>query len=120
MVDGLVVALLAACGVTALVLGVEGARGREPVVGHLWVVGALEALLVLGAVVAVVGLVQGGQIEGSAGVFLAYLVGTLLVLPVTVLWGLGEPSRWTLVVLAVAALVVGVLVLRLQQIWVGA
>jgi hypothetical protein len=47
-------------------------------------------------------------------------VGTLLVLPLTVLWGLGDPNRWTLVALGVAGLVVAVLVLRLDQIWSGA
>lgn len=119
MVQGLVVALLVVCVLAALVLGFEGLRGRDPLWGHLGVVAAVELLLVVQAVVAVVLLVQGGQIEGSAGVFLAYLVGTLLALPLTLLWGLGEPSRWTLVALAVACLVVAVLVLRLDQIWTG-
>ena len=49
-------------------------------------------------------LVQGDQIAGSAGVFIAYLVGTLLALPLTLLWGLGEPSRWTLVAPASTAM----------------
>jgi hypothetical protein len=120
VVDGLVVALLVACLVAALVLGVEGARGAQPLQWHLGLVAVVELLLLAQAVVAVVLLVQGGQIAGSAGVFLAYLVGTLLVLPLTTLWGLGEPNRWTLVALAVANLVVAVLVLRLAQIWVGA
>mgnify|MGYP001813373479 CR=1 FL=1 len=120
VVDGLVVALLVACAAAALVLGVEGLRGRDPLWWHLGVVAAVEVLLLVQAVVAVVLLVQGDQIAGSAGVFIAYLVGTLLALPLTLLWGLGEPSRWTLVALAVACLVVAVLVLRLDQIWVGA
>ena len=38
MVDGLVVALLVACLVAALVLGVEGARGAQPLQWHLGVV----------------------------------------------------------------------------------
>jgi hypothetical protein len=103
----------------ALVLGIEGARGKDPLWWHLGVVAALELLLVVQAVVAVVLLLEGGQIVGSAGVFIAYLIGTLLALPLTLLWGLGEPSRWTLVALAVACVVVAVLVLRLDQIWAG-
>lgn len=119
MVDGLSLALQITCLVAAVLLGVEGARGKAPLWWHLGVVAAVELLLVVQAVVAIVLLVQGGQIMGSAGVFLAYLVGTLLALPLTLLWGLGEPSKWTLVALAVACLVVAVLVVRLDQIWLG-
>lgn len=119
MIDGLVTALEAAGVIAAVLLGVEGARGKEPLWWHLGVVGVVELLLLVQAVIAVVLLVQGDQIKGSAGVFVAYLIFTVLVLPVTVLWGLGEPSRWTLVALAVASLVVAVLVLRLDQIWAG-
>jgi hypothetical protein len=38
---------------------------------------------------------------------------------VTLLWGLGEPSRWTLLALALCCLVIAVLVVRLDQIWAG-
>lgn len=119
VVDGLVVALVGASLLAALILGIEGARGRDPLWWHLGVAAALELLLLVQAVVSVVLLLEGGQIVGSTGVFVAYLIGTLLVLPVTLLWGLGDPSRWTLVALAVACLVVAVLVLRLDQIWAG-
>jgi len=119
VVDGLVTVLEVACLIAAVVLGIEGARGKDPLWWHLAVVAAVELLLLVQAVIAVVLLVQGDQIKGSAGVFVAYLVFTVLALPVTLLWGLGEPSRWTLVALAVASLVVAVLVLRLDQIWAG-
>ena len=119
MLPGLSLTLQIACVLAALVLGVEGVRGRSPLWWHLGVVAAVEVLLVAQAVVALVLLAQGGVIEGSTGVFLAYLVGTLLALPATLLWGLGEPSRWTLVALAVCCLVVAVLVVRLDQIWTG-
>jgi len=119
VVDGLVVALQVTCLVAAILLGVEGARGKAPLWWHLGVVAAVETLLLAQTVIAVVLLVQGDQIVGSAGVFVAYLVGTVLALPLTLLWGLGEPSKWTLVALAVACLVVAVLVLRLDQIWAG-
>jgi hypothetical protein len=120
VLDGLVVALLVSCLVAALLLIVEGGRGKAPLWWHLGLVAAIEVLLGVQTVVAVLLLVQGEAIMGSAGVFIAYLVGTLLALPLTLLWGLGEPSRWTLVALGVACLVVAVLVLRLDQIWAGA
>jgi hypothetical protein len=119
VVDGLTIALQVVCLLAALLLGVEGLRGKAPLWWHLGVVAAVELALVVQLVVAVVLLVQGGQIQGSAGVFLAYLIATLLALPVTLLWGLGEPSRWTLLALALCCLVIAVLVVRLDQIWAG-
>jgi hypothetical protein len=111
---------LAVSLLAGLVLVVAGLLSREPLQWHLWVTGVVEVVLVVFAVVAVIALVQGGQIEGSVGVFLAYLVGTLLALPLAVLWVLGEPSRWSTVALGVVCLVVAVLLLRLDQIWTGA
>lgn len=119
MVDALVTAILVVSLLAGAVLIVEGLRGKEPLWWHLGVAGAVEVVLIVQTVVALVLLVQGGEILGSTGVFVAYLVGTLLALPLTLLWGLGEPSKWTLVALGVACLVVAVLVLRLDQIWAG-
>jgi hypothetical protein len=120
VVETVETAALAVSLLAGLVLLVAGVLSREPVQWHLWVTGVVEVVLVVFAAVAVVALVQGGQIEGSTGVFLAYLAGTLLALPLAVLWVLGEPSRWSTVALGVVCLVVAVLLLRLDQIWTGA
>lgn len=119
MLDGLVTAILVVSVLAGLVLVVEGLRGKAPLWWHLGVVAAVEVLLLVQAAAAVVLLVQGDVIMGSTGVFVSYLVFTLAALPVTLVWGLGEPSKWTLVALGVASLVVAVLVLRLDQIWAG-
>lgn len=113
------VALLVVCVLAAVVLGVEGLRGKAPLWWHLGVVAVVELLLLVQAAVATVQLILGDRIMGSTGVFVSYLVFTLAALPATLLWGLGEPSKWTLVALSVACLVVAVLVLRLDQIWAG-
>jgi hypothetical protein len=52
-------------------------------------------------------------------VFIAYLVVSLLVLPLGLFWALAEKSRWGTAVLLVAALAVPVVVVRLQQLWDG-
>ncbi len=49
--------------------------------------------------------------------FVGYLLGVLVVLPIGVVWSLGEKSRSGTAVLLVATGVVPVLILRLQQIW---
>ena len=61
----------------------------------------------------------GGSAPLEPAVFLAYLLVCLAAAPASYWWGSGEPSRWGPGVLAVAALVVPVLVVRLQQVWTG-
>ena len=84
---------------------------REP---HVIGAGVVEVLLLVQVVVAVILL----AVEGSPdqlGVFIAYLVVSLLVLPLGLFWALAEKSRWGTAVLMVAALSVPVIVVRLQQ-----
>ena len=52
-------------------------------------------------------------------VFVAYLIGALLILPIASWWARAEPSRWGTGVLLVAALVDAVLLARLNDIWTG-
>lgn len=61
----------------------------------------------------------GGSAPLEPAVFLAYLLVCLAAGPATYWWGSGEPSRWGPGVVAVAALVIPVLVVRLQQVWTG-
>ena len=58
---------------------------------------------------------EGGGTNGA--LFVAYLVGTLLFVPVAAVWALGERSRAGTAGLIVLGLVVPVLILRLEQIW---
>jgi hypothetical protein len=53
----------------------------------------------------------------SGVLFVAYLVGALIVLPVGALWSMAESSRWGAGALAIACLVIPVLELRLHDIW---
>lgn len=93
----------------------------KPMAGlHLLGLALVELGLIAQVVVAIVLLVQGGRPEDGMATFVLYLVGSLLVLPVGVVWGLMDRSRWSSVVIAVACLVVPVLVVRMNQVWFGA
>jgi hypothetical protein len=51
------------------------------------------------------------------GIVIAYLIGLVLTMPVTVALALAERTRWGSVTLGVGALVVCVLFARINQIW---
>ncbi|PSL02435.1 hypothetical protein CLV30_11088 [Haloactinopolyspora alba] len=88
---------------------------REPfVIGA----GVVEALILLQVVVAIVMMAVEGTPESTA-TFVGYLLMTVIILPLGLFWALAEKSRWGTAVLMVAALVIPVLVVRLQQIWVA-
>jgi hypothetical protein len=89
---------------------------REP---HVIGAGVVEALLLIQLIVVLVMLAVEGAPE-QLGVFVAYLVASLIVLPLGLFWALAEKSRWATGVLLVASLAVPVIVVRLQQIWAGA
>ncbi|MCU1668367.1 MAG: putative integral rane protein [Blastococcus sp.] len=86
---------------------------------HLAGAALLEAVLLVQAVVAVVAL-TGGERPRELATFLAYLVGVLLVPVAGALWARTEPSRWAGTVIAVAAVVVAVMSVRLLQLWQAA
>jgi hypothetical protein len=84
------------------------------------VLAALTEVAVLAQLVVGITQLTAGHHEVSAALFVAYLVGLVVVVPLAVFWALGEPSRWGAGVLTVAGLVVLVLVARLHQLWTGA
>ncbi len=55
----------------------------------------------------------------AAGLYLSYLVTTVLIPPLAVFWGIGDKSRWGTAVVAVAMFTVAILMIRTHQIWVA-
>jgi hypothetical protein len=99
------------------VLGVVSTLARRQIgLLHLWVTGLLEALLLVQAVVAVAAM-AGGETPPETATFLGYLAGIVLVPIAGGLWARTERTRWAGTVLAVAAVVVGVMAWRLLQLW---
>jgi hypothetical protein len=109
--------LASGVAVVVVVLGLASTVARRRIgVVHLAAAGLLEAVLVVQAVVAGVALAQGTRPPQTA-TFLGYLAGVLLVPVAGALWARAEPTRWAGTVLAVAALIAGVMVWRLVELW---
>ena len=115
-----VVAVLAV-GATALTAWglVAARRDRPPGRAMLGAGVALEALLLVQALVAAGLMVSGTMPAGSTLLFVSYLLTVVLVLPLAVAWALSERDRWSSVVVAVAAFTVAAMVLRLWDVWRG-
>lgn len=116
MVLPLLLLVIAACAVLAGWAIVFVVRDRAVILRQLWGAAVIEALIVVQMVVAVV-LGLSGSAPGDPVLMWGYLVTTLFILPVAALWAFAERSRWSSVVLAVAALTVAFLEWRVWQIW---
>jgi hypothetical protein len=108
------VAVAVVAGALCVVLGLAGRRPSDLTVGALTVV---ELLLLAQVVIAIIAPLAGNPPTGSLLEFWVYLVSAALVPPAAVLWALLERSRWSTVVLGVAALAVAIMVYRMQVIW---
>jgi hypothetical protein len=81
-----------------------------------WGLAAVEAALLAQSMAGFVAMVVGSRsIEEVT--FGAYLVTIVLVLPIAVLWGVSDKSRWGTGVVSVGCFTVIVLSFRLLQIW---
>jgi hypothetical protein len=54
-------------------------------------------------------------VNGAA--FIGYVLTSLLILPLAVIWAIAEKSRWGTAVLVAACLTLAVMVVRMQQVW---
>ncbi|MDD7929201.1 hypothetical protein [Microbacterium thalli] len=108
------VAIAVAAGLLCVVLGLANRRPSDLSVGSLALV---ELLLLAQVVIAIVAPFAGNSPSGSALEFWVYLVSAVLIPPAAVFWALVERSRWSTVILGVAALSVAVMVWRMQVIW---
>ena len=108
------VAVAVMAGLLCVVLGLAGRRPSDLTVGSLALV---ELLLVAQVVVGIAAPLTGNPPSGSLLEFWVYLVSAALLPPAAVLWALLERSRWSTVIMGIAALSVAVMVWRMQVIW---
>lgn len=108
------IAVAVAAGVFCAVAGFVGRRPSDVSVGALALV---ELLLVVQVVAAIVAPLAGNPPTGDLLEFWVYLVSAALLPIGAVLWALMERSRWSTVILGVAALAIAIMLWRMQVIW---
>lgn len=118
MVDGLATSII----IIGLVIGAYGGLmallDRSPQVPELAGLAVLEVMLLAQCVIAL-GKTFTGERPDQLATFVGYLLTTVLLPPLGALFGWSERSRWGSALIAGAALVATVLVVRLQQVWHG-
>ncbi len=116
----MIVAVTVACLVLALAVvvinGLRYYRDLPADTTELVSAGVLELAVLAYVAVRAVDLAGGHRTESTA-LAVAYLVGIALVMPVAAFLGLAERSKWGPVVIAVGAVVVAVLLARVDQLW---
>lgn len=118
MIDALTVTLVALSLAAMLFAAALAALDRRINWSLLGLLGVVELGLLVQLVVGVVRL-AGTERDVSGVIFVGYLIGALVVLPVGALWALAESSRWGAGALAIACLVIPVAELRLHEVWTG-
>ncbi len=108
------VAVASAAALLCLILGLAGRRPSDLTVGSLVLV---ELLLVVQIVVAMVAPFVGNDPTGSVLEYWVYLVSAVLLPPFAVAWALLERSRWSTVIMGIAAGAIAVMVWRMFVIW---
>jgi len=108
------VAVAVAAGLFCFIAGLSGRRPSDWTVGSL---ALIELLLIIQIVVAIVAPFAGNPPTGSLLEFWVYLVSAALLPPAAVGWALLERSRWSTVIMGVAALAIAVMLWRMHIIW---
>jgi hypothetical protein len=107
-----IAACLAAAGWTTGLAATNRRPGNRTLIGFA----AVEVLIVVQLLVALLAM-AGGERPGSTVTFLAYGIAALAVLPIGVFWSVAEPSRSGTLVITVACLALSVMTFRMLQIW---
>ncbi|MDR7185582.1 hypothetical protein J2X85_002616 [Microbacterium trichothecenolyticum] len=108
------VAVAVAAGLFCVIAGLAGRRPSDWTVGSLALV---ELLLLVQVVIAIVAPLAGNPPSGSLLEFWVYLVSAVLLPLAAVAWALLERSRWSTVIMGIAALSIAVMVWRMYVIW---
>jgi len=109
-----VIAVACAAGLLCTALGLAGRRPSDLSVGTQ---ALILVLLIVQVVISIIAPFAGNPPSGDLLEFWVYLVSAVLIPPAAVIWALIERSRWSTVVMGVAAFAIAIMVWRMNVIW---
>lgn len=109
-----VIAVACAAGLLCTVLGLAGRRPSDLSVGTQ---ALILVLLIVQVAISIIAPFAGNPPSGDLLEFWVYLVSAVLIPPAAVIWALIERSRWSTVVMGVAAFAIAIMVWRMNVIW---
>ena len=119
MIDALAYTVVALAGVGVLWGIVTAIANKPPGKAQLLYAAGLEAVTVVQSIIAVAKII-GGFRPIELATTIGYLIGIVILIPIAWLWANAERNRFSGVVLAVAALAVLAMTLRLLVLWIPA
>ena len=119
MIDALAYTVVALAGVGVIWGVVTAIANKPPGKAQLLYAAGLEAVTVVQSIIAVAKII-GGFRPVELATTIGYLIGIVILIPIAWLWANVERNRFSGVVLAVAALAVLAMTLRLLVLWIPA
>jgi hypothetical protein len=119
MIDALAYTVVALAGVGVIWGIVTAIANKPPGKAQLLYAAGLEAVTVVQSIIAVAKII-GGFRPVELATTIGYLIGIVILIPIAWLWANAERNRFSGVVLAVAALAVLAMTLRLLVLWIPA
>jgi hypothetical protein len=119
MIDALAYTVVALAGVGVIWGVVTAIANKPPGKAQLLYAAGLEAVTVVQSIIAVAKII-GGFRPVELATTIGYLIGIVILIPIAWLWANAERNRFSGVVLAVAALAVLAMTLRLLVLWIPA
>jgi len=117
VIAGFTVVLIAVACAAGLLCTVLGLAGRRPSDLSVGTQALILLLLIVQVVISIIAPFAGNPPSGDPLEFWVYLVSAVLIPPAAVVWALIERSRWSTVVMGVAAFAIAIMVWRMNVIW---
>lgn len=117
MIAWFTVAVIAVACAAGLLCTVLGLAGRRPTGRSVGTQALILVLLIVQVVISIIAPFAGNPPSGDLLEFWVYLVSAVLIPPAAVIWALIERSRWSTVVMGVAAFAIAIMVWRMNVIW---
>jgi hypothetical protein len=119
MIDALAYAVIALAGVAAIWGLVSAIANKPPGKAQLLYAAGLEVMTVIQSIIAAAKMI-GGFRPAELATTIGYLIGIVILIPIAWLWANVERTRFSGIVLAVAAFAVLAMTLRLLVLWTPA